>query len=323
MATIIPVAATEPYDPEHEHDNLLVAQPASTGLRRRNVGPQGERKSNDSEEEVGADDYATQNDLFGPISAALLVDPVRIRGEVTPGAFEREHITRWLNDRRTSPTTRNPATVADLVPAHDIQQKIRVMVRRYPNAPIVRDWLREQPPWYTQAIQRVQQYTAPAVQAMTRAVEPIRRNMPSAAVCSRCCANTTEAGLGAIVGAGVGACMGCSCAIALSGETEEGGAPMTDEEKTAMAAFLTPTGAVVGAAVGAVVGPEECLRCAGEACQAACEAQGRYGGKRKTRKRKTRKGKRKRRKTRKRKRKRTVKRKRKKKRKKTRRKRKK
>jgi hypothetical protein len=59
---------------------------------------------------------------------------------------------------------------------------------------------------------------------------------------------------------------------------------MTDEEKTAMAAFLTPTGAVVGAAVGAVVGPEECLRCAGEACQAACEAQGRYGGKRKTRK---------------------------------------
>ena len=51
MATIIPVAATEPYDPGHEHDNLLVAQPASTGLRRRNVGPQGERKSNDPEEE--------------------------------------------------------------------------------------------------------------------------------------------------------------------------------------------------------------------------------------------------------------------------------
>ena len=142
--------------------------------------------------------------------------------------------------------------------------------------------------------------------------------------CSRCCANTAEAGLGAIVGAGVGACMGCSCAIALSGEAEEDGTPMTDEEKTAMAAFLTPTGAVVGAAVGAVVGPEECLRCAGEACQAACEAQGRYGGKRKTRKRKTRKGKqKKRRKTRKRKRKRTVKRKRKKKRKKTRRRRKK
>jgi len=276
---------------------------SSDGLRRRNVSPQGERKSNDSEEEA-ASNYATQHDLFGPISAALLVDPVRIRGEVTPGAFEREHITRWLNDKRTSPTTRNRATVADLVPANDIQQEIRELVRRYPNAQIVRDWLQEQPSWYTQAIQRVRQFGAPAVQAMTRAVEPIRRNMPSAAVCSRCCANTAESSVGAIVGAGVGACAGCSCAIALSGDSEEGGAPMTDEEKTA--------------AVGAVVGPEECLRCAGEACQAACEAQARYGGKRKTRK-----GKRKRRKTRKRKRKRTVKRKRKKKRKKTRRRRKK
>jgi len=129
---------------------------SSDGLRRRNVSPQGERKSNDSEEEA-ASNYATQHDLFGPISAALLVDPVRIRGEVTPGAFEREHITRWLNDKRTSPTTRNRATVADLVPANDIQQEIRELVRRYPNAQIVRDWLQEQPSWYTQAIQRVRQ----------------------------------------------------------------------------------------------------------------------------------------------------------------------
>jgi len=328
MATIIPpttrnnsntpVAATEPYTPGL-HGDLLVAQPASTGLRRRNVTSQGDQKSNDSaeEEEVDADEYATQNDLFGPISAALLVDPVRIRGEVTPGAFEREYITRWLDNRGTSPTTRNRATVADLVPAHDIQQKIRVMVRRYPNAQIVRDWLQDQPSWYTQTIQQLQQFGTPVVHAMTRAVEPIRRNMPSAAACSRCCANTAETGAGAIVGAGVGACMGCSCAIALSGEAEEGGTPMTDEEKTAMAAFLTPAGAVLGAAVGAVAGPEECLRCTGEACQAACEAQDSYGGKRKTRKRKTRKGKRKRCKTRKRKK--TVKRKRKKKRKKTRR----
>ena len=286
---------------------------ASNELRRRNVG---ERKSNDSEEEeVDADDYATQHDLFGPISGALLVDPVRIRGENTPGAYERQYITRWLNERGTSPTNSDRrVTVADLVPANDIQQEIRELVRIYPNAQIVRDWLKEQPSWYTQAIQRVRQFGAPAVQAMTRAVEPIRRNMPSAAVCSRCCANTAEAGLGAVVGAGVGACMGCSCAIALSGDAEDG-TPMTDESKAEMAAFLTPTGAIVGAAVGAVVGPEECLKCAGGACSAVCEEMGRHGGKRKTRK-----GKRKRRKTRKRKRKRTVKRKRKKRRKKSRRK---
>jgi len=323
MATIIPtttntsntpVAAAVPYTPGQGHDDLLVAQPASTGLRRRNVSSQGERKSNDSEEEeVGADDYATQHDLFGPISQALLVDPVRIQGDASPGAFERKYITRWLNDHRTSPTTRAPATVADLVPAHDIQQKIRVMVRRYPNAPIVRDWLREQPTWYTQAIQRVRQFGAPAVQAMTRAVDPIRRNMPSADNCKRCCATAAEAGAGAVVGAGVGACMGCSCAIGLSGRSQR----LHDlVRRQAMVSFLTPPAAIVGAAVGAVY-PKECLRCADEACQAACR-DNHYGGKRKTRK-----CKKKRLKTRKRKRKITVKRKRKKKRKKSRRRRKK
>ena len=56
-------------------------------------------------------------------------------------------------------------------------------------------------------------------------------------------------------------------------------AASTDEEKAAMAAFLTPTGAAVGAFVGAILGPEECLRCAGEACSAACEAAAKnYGG---------------------------------------------
>ena len=283
---------------------------ASNELRRRNVG---ERKSNDSEE-VGAGNYATQHDLFGPISGALLVDPVRIQGDGAPGAYEREHITRWLNAHRTNPTTRAPATVADLVPAHDIQQKIRVMVRRYPNAPIVRDWLREQPTWYTQAIQRVRQFGAPVVQAMSRAVEPIRQIMPSADNCKRCCATAAEAGAGAVVGAGVGACMGCSCAIGLSGRSQR----LPDlVRRQAMVSFLTPPAAIVGAAVGAVIGPKECLRCADEACQAACR-DNHYGGKRKTRK-----CKKKRLKTRKRKRKITVKRKRKKKRKKSRRRRKK
>ena len=251
-----------------------------------------------------ADEYATQHDLFGPISGALLVDPVRIRGEVTPGAFERVQIARWLNQRGTSPTTRNRATVADLVPAHDIQQEIRELVRRYPDAQIVRDWLQEQPPWYTQAIQRIRNTGAPVVQAMSRAIEPVRQVMPSADTCLRCCAKTAETGTGAVVGAGVGACAGCMCALGLSGEAEEVGNPMTEEQKAAMAAFLTPTGAAVGAFVGAILGPEECLRCAGGACKAACEAQGNYGGSR----RKTRKGKRKkRRKTHKRRRKRTIK----------------
>ena len=272
--------------------------------RRRNTGA-----TENNANTMTADEYATQHDLFGPISGALLVDPVRIQSEITPGAFERVQITRWLNDRGTSPTTRNRATVADLVPAHDIQQEIRELVRRYPNAQIVRDWLQEQPAWYTLAIQRIRNTGAPVVQAMSRAIEPVRQVMPSADTCIRCCAKTAEVGAGAVVGAGVGACAGCTCALGLSGEAEEAGTTMTDEEKAAMAAFLTPTGAAVGAFVGAILGPEECLRCAGEACSAACEAAAKnYGGGK--RKKKTRKGKRKkRRKThkRKRKRKRTIK----------------
>ena len=252
-----------------------------------------------------ADEYATQHDLFGPISGALLVDPVRIRGEGAPGAYERVQITRWINQSGTSPTNSNRrVTVADLEPALDIQQEIRELVRRYPDAQIVRDWLQEQPAWYTQAIQRIRNTGAPVVQAMSRAIEPVRQVMPSADTCLRCCAKTAETGAGAVVGAGVGACAGCMCALGLSGEAEEAGNTMTEEEKAAMAAFLTPTGAAVGAFVGAILGPEECLRCSGAACKAACEAKGNYGGSR----RKTRKGKRKkRRKTHKRRRKRTIK----------------
>jgi len=273
---------------------------SSNGLKRRkNTGV-----SKNNANTMTADKYATQHDLFGPISGALLVDPVRIRGEVTPGAFERVQIARWLNQRGTSPTTRNPATVADLEPAHDIQQEIRELVRRYPDAQIVRDWLQEQPPWYTQAIQRIRNTGAPVVQAMSRAIEPVRQVMPSADTCLRCCAKTAETGTGAVVGAGVGACAGCMCALGMA--ANENAPEMSEEEKASLMAAAVPAGAAVGAFVGAILGPEECLRCAGGACKAACEAQGNYGGSR----RKTRKGKRKkRRKTRKlkRKRKRTIK----------------
>ena len=257
---------------------------ASNGLRRRrrNTGSSKNNATNNSR----AEEYATQHDLFGPISAALLVDPVRIRGEVTPGAFEREHITRWLNQRGSSPTTRNRATVADLEPAHDIQQEIREFVRRYPNALIVRDWLQQQPPWYTLAIQRVRNSAAPVVQAMSRAVEPIRQVMPSADTCARCCASTVETGAGAVVGAGVGGCAGCLCALSLT--SNESGEHMSKEEKGTVFTAAIPTGAAIGAAVGACLGPRECLRCAGTACKAAME-QNNYGGSR----RKTRKGKRK------------------------------
>ena len=168
-----------------------------------------------------------------------------------------------------------------------------------------------QVPWYAttdaQAMQRIRDSTAPVVRTITRGVEAVGRNMPSADTCSKCCA-------GAVVGAGVGACMGCSCAMSSSGDAEDG-TPTTDESKAAMASFMAPAGAIVGAAVGAVVGAEECLKCAGGACRDACEEMARSGGKRRTRKGKQKK----RRKTRKRKRKITVKRKRKKKRKKTRR----
>ena len=99
---------------------------SGNGLRRR--------RRNNATNNSRAEEYATQHDLIGPISAALLVDPVRIRGEVTPGAFERKHITRWLNQTGTSPTTRIRATVANLEPALDIQQEIKLTAARIHNS---------------------------------------------------------------------------------------------------------------------------------------------------------------------------------------------
>ena len=146
----------------------------NNGLRQRRVRNTGNSKNN----QVTPEQYATNHDLYGPISGELLVDPVRIRGERTPGAYERQYITRWLNERGTSPTTTRRVTVDDLEPANDLHEGIRELVRRYPNAQIVQDWLQHQPPWYTRAMQQISNVVTPTVQAMSRAVEPIRQVMP-------------------------------------------------------------------------------------------------------------------------------------------------
>ena len=168
---------------------------ASNGLKKRkNTGD-----SKNNANTMTADKYATQHDLFGPISGALLVDPVRIRGEVTPGAYERKEITRWLNQRGTSPTTRNPVTVADLEPAHDIQQEIRELVRRYPDAQIVREWLQEQPAWYTPIVSRI-----PSVQEMSRE-------------CNNCCSSIGDRGSAALALGACGGLVGCTCGFPAEG----------------------------------------------------------------------------------------------------------
>ena len=266
---------------------ILEMASKNNGLRQRRGRNTGNSKNNRENSNAIAEQYATNHDLYGPISGALLVDPVRIRDERTPGAYEREQITRWLNDRGTSPTTRNPVTVANLEPAQDIQQEIRELVRRYPNARIVRDWLQEQPPWYTRAIQQISNVVTPPLQVMSRAVEPIRQVMPSAETCAKCCAGTVETGTGAIVGAGVGGCAGCMCALTMTSNENN------PETAAALAATAIPVGAAVGAAVGSCLGPRDCLRCAGEACKHAMESNNNHwGGKRR---RKTRKGRKKKR----------------------------
>ena len=250
-----------------------------------------------------ADEYATQHDLFGPISGALLVDPVRIQVDIEQGeqkgkdkgkgnvAYERKHITKWLNKDGTSPMTRKPATVADLVTAHDKQEEIRELVTRYPDAQIVKDWLKEQPAWYTQAIQRIR---APVVQAMSRAMEHLNQE-PSVDACLRCCEVEGGSRSGARVGAGIGACAGCACAMSLGSAalphlTQPGVLPAT----AALLPSLPVTGAVGGGLVGAFLGPQRCVECAtgltGAALTAAARSQGLVGGKRK---RKTKKSKRK------------------------------
>ena len=260
---------------------------ASNGLRRRrNTGD-----SKNNANTMTADEYATQNDLFGIISGALLVDPVRIQGDDTPGAYERTAITRWINQSGTSPTNSNKrVTLAYLQPAHDKQKEIREFVKKYPNAQIVKDWLQEQPPWYTQAIQRIRNTGAPVVQAMSRAIERVQQQ-EDVNTCLRCCEAIGGSGSGALVGAGIGACAGCACAMGLSGEL----GVTTLEQKAALGAAATTTGAAGGAVVGAVLGPERCVECAvtyglSGGIGAAARGQGLVGGKRK---RKTKKSKRK------------------------------
>jgi len=147
-----------------------------------------------------ADEYATQHDLFGPISGALLVDPVRIRGEITPGAYERVQITRWINQSGTSPTNSNRrVTVADLEPAPDIQEEIRELVRRYPDAQIVKDWLQEQPTWYTPMTSMI-----PSVQEMSRQ-------------CNKCCSSIGDRSSAALALGVCGGLVGCTCGFPAEG----------------------------------------------------------------------------------------------------------
>lgn len=244
---------------------------ASNELRRRTGS------TNDST----AEEYAIQHDLFGPISGALLIDPVRIQGDNAPVAFEREYITRWLTEKGTSPTSRNPATVAELVPAIDIQQEIQKLVRRYPDAQIVKDWLQEQPTWYTRAIQGIKNTGLPVVQAMTRTANRIQQN-PTAVSCARCCRCCAETAAGAVVGAGVGACAGCACGISITGDGNFDEATSRMITGTAVGA-----GAASGVFVGSYLGPTKCLEGACDACKSCWnntdwDDDGWAGGKRKT-----------------------------------------
>jgi len=253
--------------------------------------------------QLSAEDYARQNDLVGILSYELLVDPVRIRGENTPGAYERTEITTWLSQPNggRSPTTRHRTSVNDLVPAEDIRNRIRTFVARYPDSDIVSDWLQNQPPWYTRVARRIRDTAAPAIATMSRTGRYLRLDQ-GAEVCAHCCSKAAKAGAGAAVGSAVGACAGCACAAAMMVEDEDDTAD-DDEAKTAFAATATATGAAIGAVYGAVVGPEECLRLGGEAVNGYCRnlrrqneremerfwADVRRGGKKKTRKNKRKK----------------------------------
>jgi len=247
-------------------------------LRRRRVR---NRENNNSE----AEQYATEHDLHGLISHVLLVDPVRIRGERTPGAYEREHITRWLNARGTSPATSRSRTVADLEPANDLQNEIRNFVRRYPNTQIVQDWLQNQPTWYDTVV-------APALAEMSRAVAPIRRTMPSSKDCAQCCSNAADGAAkgvgGAIVGAHMGACFGCMCALGLAAQDKVDGTVVTPEQQVYNTTAALTIGAGMGAVSGCILGAEGCMKCTGEFCKEMGKQQNNpWGGKRR---RKTRKG---------------------------------
>jgi len=283
---------------------------ASNELIKRKV-PEGEinidtskfRNYNNLQEEEAASQFATQNNLFGPITGQLLIDPVIIQDE-PERAYERQDIEKWLRDNDTSPLTRKRGvTVADLKPDIDKQKKIREFVRRYPNAQIVREWLQMQPSWYTPIFNRIR--NTPSVLEMSRLARHGTRE--ARATCSRCCNDVRRSRWkGAIIGGLCGGLTGCVCGMAAV------------PPDMATVAAATERGASVGAIMGATLGDEGCTRCVGKACNllTECAAGGTNVGR--GGKRKTRKSKKKRRKTRKRKRKKTVKRKRKKKRKKTR-----
>ena len=240
--------------------------------------------------QMSAESYAVQNDLIGTISRELLVDPVRIRGENS--LYERANIIQWLQTSRTSPNTRQPASVNDLVPAQDTRENIRRFVARYPNSGIVRDWLQQQPAWYTRVGRRIRDTTAPAIATMSRTASNIR-NSQAAATCAKCCSKTAETGAGAVTGAAAGACIGCACGIALAADAEENG-DMPFEEHGPLVATTTATGAAIGAVYGAAVGPRRCLEGVGEVCRDWQERRnedwGEWGGgKKKTRKNKKKK----------------------------------
>ena len=250
-----------------------------------------------------ADEYAQQNDLLGIMSYALLVDPVRIRGENTPGAYERAEITKWLSQPNggRSPSTNQVASVDDLVPAEDIRNKIRTFVARYPEADIVKDWLREQPTWYTHAIQEIRNFTAPVVTGMTRMADNIRNNLPTEEKCDKCLEDTTK-------GAVEGACSACQYH-----QLRQQMYPQQDDGTGRIGPHsclgCTAAGACFGAACGAAYGHENVRKMTGTAIVAAetaelcahCLRMSPNGGKRrrrktrrkKTRKRKTRRKKRK------------------------------
>lgn len=190
--------------------------------------------------EHAANQYATKHDLFGPISGALLVDPVRIRAteafkKTAPGAYERAQITRWINLRGTSPTNSNRRiTVADLEPAHDKQKEIREFVKKYPDAQIVKEWLQEQPTWYTPIVSRI-----PSVQEMSRQ-------------CNNCCSSIGDRGSAAIALGACGGLVGCTCGFPAEG-------------------------AKCGAACGACIGKKGCIGENNTWCDALLETCGMCG----------------------------------------------
>lgn len=177
---------------------------ASNVLKKRGFTENSVSNSTANTTEHAANEYATQNDLFGPISRALLVDPVRIRDDEPPRAYERAQITEWINSGGgTNPMdSKKLVTVADLEPAHDKQKEIREFVKKYPDAQIVKEWLQEQPTWYTKFIKKVR--TAPSVQEMSRQ-------------CNNCCSSIGDRGSAAIALGACGGLAGCTCGFPAEG----------------------------------------------------------------------------------------------------------